>query len=119
MEKYIVVLTKDERENLISLISKGKASAKKLTHARILLAVDEFNDNQRTDVSVAESLHVSERTVRRIRTECVESGLGSALERKPHSATRPHKIQGEEEAHLIALCCFNRYLDSNYHYDPK
>lgn len=105
MEKYIAKLTNEERVNLISLVSKGKGSANKLTHARILLAIDGSNDEQRTDLSVAESLHVSERTVRRIRIECVENGLDSALERKSHSATRPRKIQGEEEARLIALCC--------------
>ena len=105
MEKYIVKLTNDERVNLVSLINKGKASAKKLTHARILLAINESNDEKRTDASVAESLLVSERTVRRIRIECVENGLDSALDRKSHSATKPRKIQGEEEAHLIALCC--------------
>ena len=105
MEKYIAKLTNEERVNLISLVSKGKGSANKLTHARILLAIDGSNDEQRTDLSVAESLHVSERTVRRIRIECVENGLDSALQRKPHSATRPRKIQDEEEARLIALCC--------------
>ena len=71
MEKYIAKLTNEERVNLISLVSKGKGSAKKLTHARILLAIDGANDEQRTDLSVAESLHVSERTVRRIPIECV------------------------------------------------
>ena len=69
------------------------------------MAIDGFNDTVQTDASVAEALHVSERTVRRIRTECVENGLESALERKAHTATRPKKIQGEEEARLIALCC--------------
>jgi hypothetical protein len=46
MEKYIVKLTKNERENLIGLVNNGKVSAKKLTHARILLGVDE-NANAR------------------------------------------------------------------------
>ena len=66
MEKYIVKLTNEERVDLISLISKGKASAKKLTHARILLAIDGSNNGIQTDASVAEPLHISERTVRRV-----------------------------------------------------
>ena len=107
MEKYIVKLTNEERVDLISLISKGKASAKKLTHARILLAIDGSNNGIQTDASVAEPLHISERTVRRVRTECVENGIGSALERKLHTAARPKKIQGAEEARLLALCCSN------------
>ena len=105
MEKYIVKLTNDERENLISLINNGKASAKKLTHARILLAVDENANERTTDVAVAKSLHISDKTVHRVRQECVEHGIESALGRKPHSATRPLKIQGEHKAHLIAICC--------------
>ena len=45
MEKYIVRLEKNERENLLSLIKKGKSSARKLMHARILLETDEKEDH--------------------------------------------------------------------------
>lgn len=105
MEKYIVKLTIEERENLLSLISKGKAAARKLTHARILLEADENESNRKTDEEIAESLHVSINTIRRVRKECVENGVENALNRKQHSQHKPRKIQGEEEAHLIALCC--------------
>ena len=105
MEKYIVKFTVDERESLLSLISKGKAAARKLTHARILLEADEQDGDRKTDEEIAESLHVSKKTVQRVRKECVENGMGSALERKSHSRTKPRKLQGEEEARLIALCC--------------
>lgn len=105
MEKYIVKLTIDERESLLSLISKGKVSARKLIHARILLEADENSDDWKTDEAIAQSLHVSKKTVQRVRKECVENGIDSALERKPHTRYKPHKLQGEEEAHLIALCC--------------
>lgn len=87
------------------MTKNGKASAKKLTHARILLAADENINAQETDLSIAESLHISDKTVHRIRKECVENGIESALNRKPHSEKKPRKIQGTEEAHLIALCC--------------
>lgn len=105
MGKYIVKLTNSERENLITLINKGKSSAKKLTHARILLAVDENTHGCKTDKDVAASLHISDKTVHRIRQECVEHGIDNALERKVHSAKKPLKIQGEHEARLIAMCC--------------
>jgi transposase len=105
MEKYIVRLMKDEQVNLLSLINKGKASARKLTHARILLAADESDSDRRTDEVIAELLRVSNKTVHRVRKNFVAHGIDGALERKPHSAKKPRKIQGIEEAHLIALCC--------------
>lgn len=105
MEKYTVKLTQYEREFLLSLISKGKSFARKLTHARIVLETDEAKGAQNTDEEIAQLLHVSKKTVQRIRKECVENGIESALERKKHIRHKPHKIEGEAEAHLIALCC--------------
>lgn len=67
MEKYIVKLTQVEREYLLSLIKKGKTSAYKLTHARILLEADENSGEEKTDVEIAEQLHVGAKTVKRIR----------------------------------------------------
>ena len=106
MERYVVKLTQDERANLLLLVKTGKASAAKLTHARIILATDENNtDKTPYDTKVSKELHVSSRTVARTRQRFVEEGLDSALSRKPHSNTRPRKIDGDQEAHLIALSC--------------
>ena len=105
MEKYIVKLEKEEREHLLSLISKGKTAARKQIHARILLEADNSSESQKTDEEIASLLHVGLCTVRRVRKACVLEGIEAALERKSHSRHRPRKIQGEEEAHLIALCC--------------
>lgn len=105
MGKHIVKLTIEERGNLVSLISKGKASARKLTHARILLEVDEAAGQSKTDEVIAQLLHTSIKTVQRVRTECVEKGIESALERKAHSRYKPRALEGEGEAHLLALYC--------------
>jgi len=105
MKKYIVKLLSDERENLLSLISKGKSSARKLTHGRILLEADETIGVRKTDEEIAEAVHVNVKTVQRVRQACVEGGIESALERTPHKRYKPHKIQGKEEAQLIAVCC--------------
>ena len=106
MERYVVKLTQDERANLLLLVKTGKASAAKLTHARIILATDENNtDTIPYDTKVSKELHVSSRTVARTRQRFVEEGLESALSRKPHSNTRPRKMDGDQEAHLIALSC--------------
>jgi transposase len=105
MEKYTVSLTKEERHYLLALIKKGKTSAYKLTHARILLEADENGSENKTDVDIAKQLHVGAKTVKRIRKRLVEEGLEAALCRKPHAMTKSKKITGEEEAHLIALSC--------------
>lgn len=107
MKKYTVKLTQDERVELLSLIKTGKASAAKLTHARIILAADENNDTvkQKTDIEIGKELHVSTKTVARLRQQFVEYGLEAALSRKPYPKTRPLKIDGDKEAHLIALSC--------------
>jgi transposase len=105
MDKYIVKLTEEERAYLLSLIKVGKASANKLMHARIMLAADENIEPGSTDENISKKLHVSTKTVARIRQRFVEEGIESALLRKPHSRHKPRKIDGEQEAHLIALCC--------------
>ena len=107
MEKYIVKLNKEEREILLSLIKKGKASANKLMRARVLLEADESDQikAKKTDEEIGNQIRVNAKTVARIRKRFVEEGLELALSRKPHSNPQSRKINGEQEAHLIALCC--------------
>ena|SRR5690242_14287324 len=107
MEKYIVKLTQEERETLLSMLKKGKASANKLMHARVLLEADENVDaiKKKTDEEISKQLHVSTKTVARIRKQFVEEGLEVALLRKPHTNPKSRKINGDQEAHLISLCC--------------
>lgn len=109
MEKYTVKLTQEERENLVSLTKTGKHAASKILHARILLASDEGDcvdlNSLKTTEEVASLLDVSSKTVLRLRKRFVEEGFEAALLRKEHLRTRSKKITGDEEAHLIALCC--------------
>ena len=105
-KKYKVTLTLEERTHLLDLVSKGKASAKKLTHARVLLQADESEKGTVwNDAHICEALHVSHRTVERMRKIFVEEGIEAAITRKSHSGYRPRKLDGEQEAHLIALAC--------------
>lgn len=109
MEKYIVKLTIEERDELLLFIRVGKKSANKLMRARILLAADE-NDNKNksnTDEEIAKNEHACAKTVARIRQKFVEEGLQKALERRPHSNPKSRKLDGDQEAHLIAICCSN------------
>lgn len=107
MTKYIVKLTTEERLSLLDLIRVGKKSANKLMHARVLLAADtnDSGSERKTDEEIGTFVHVSSKTVARIRQRFVEEGLEAALSRKPHPNPKGRKIDGDQEAHLIALCC--------------
>lgn len=107
MDKYIVKLTKEEREELLTLIRVGKKAASKLMHARVLLAADEHDSKlkAKTDADIAGEMHICSKTVARIRQRFVEEGMESALSRRPHANPKGRKIDGEQEAHLVALCC--------------
>jgi hypothetical protein len=106
VKKYRVTLSKEERAALLAMISKGKASAKKLLYARILLQADQSDDGPRwLDGYISEALHTSIRTIERVRKSLVEDGLEIALGRKKSSRSRLKKLDGEKEAHLVALAC--------------
>jgi transposase len=107
MKKYLVTLTPDEREQLTALIAAGKAAAKKLAHARILLKADQADGGPAwTDETIAEAVEVSVATVERVRRRFVEQGLDAALDRKkPDKPSRQRRLDGAAEARLIALAC--------------
>ena len=103
----MVNLTEQERQELQHLIAAGKASARKLMHARILLKADERAEGPAwPDQRISEALEVGLSTIARVRQQCVEQGLEEALNRRPQPE-RPQKskLDGELEAHLVALTC--------------
>src|ERR1700738_631062 len=106
MKLYRVKLTPDERAQLLDLLSKGKAAARTLTHARILLKADEGVAGPRlSDEAIAEALEVNRSTVERVRTRCVEEGFEAALRPRPSRQLHPRKLDGVQEAHLVTLAC--------------
>jgi transposase len=105
-KKYVVRLSADERTLLTDLITAGKAAARAQTHARILLKADQGPDGPGwIDAEIATALEVGERTVERVREAWVMEGLEPALYPRPARAHRPRRLDGEQEAHLIALAC--------------
>jgi len=98
-KKYVVDLSAEERTTLEHLLLRGKASARKLTRARILLNADEGL----TDDEIASDLNVSVATVERTRQRFVEANLEALNERPRPGGQR--KLSGKQEAHLIALAC--------------
>jgi transposase len=105
-KKYRVTLTPEEREQLTALVSKGKAAARTLTHARILLKTDEADGGPAwTDAAVCTALDVGLCTVMRVRERFVEDGFAAALRPRPSSYRQPRKLDGYLEAQLITLAC--------------
>ena len=105
-KKYIVTLTEEERGMLRELISRGKAAARKLVHARILLKADSRDGGPGWgDAAIAEGLDVGRATVERVRKRFVEEGLDAALQRRKPRRQYKRRLDGDGEAHLIALAC--------------
>ena len=105
-KKYIVTLTEAERHMLQAMLSKGKAAARKLMHARILLKADVGAGRSAwSDEEIARGIEVGRATVERVRKQFVEDGLEAALERRKPRRQYHRRLDGDGEAHLIALAC--------------
>jgi transposase len=100
LKKYLVELTAEERSQLIALTGRGKASARRLKRALVLLAAS-IGDK---DEDIATRVQVSVRNIQRLRQRFVEEGLEAALSERP----RPGKarlLTNRQEALLIAITC--------------
>jgi transposase len=103
---YIVRLTSEERGLLHQRVASGTVPAHVSRHARILLKVDQGPAGPGwCDVRVAEALETSERTVSRVRRRYADEGLTAAVERRRPGRSAPRKLDGRQEARLIALAC--------------
>jgi transposase len=104
--KHEVRLTEAEQAYLRTLLGQGAASARLLTHARILLKADHSDTGPGwTDAAIAGALDVGLSTVARVRQRYVAAGLTAALERNGPARVYERKLDGAVEAHLIALAC--------------
>ena len=90
MDKYRVTLMAEERAALEQLVSAGRAAARKLTHARILLLADTHGGGSH-DEDIVLALGTSPRTIARVRQHFVTQGLQVAVDRKSQPS-RPDKI---------------------------
>jgi Homeodomain-like domain len=105
-KKYIVTLTESERQMLQAMLSRDKAAARKLMHARILLKADRNQSGAESDDStIGQEVEAGRATVERVRKEFVEEGLQAALERRKPRREYRHTLDGDGEAHLVALTC--------------
>jgi transposase len=107
MGKQSIMLTQEQRQRLQQLVSTGRAPARKLQHAHILLKCDESEQRPKwSDQQIHEAFDVGLATIWRVRQRFLLQGLDDALNRRPQPE-RPEKrrLDGEQEAHLIALAC--------------
>ena len=103
-----LILSEEERETLNDILKQKVMSAKKRTHAQILLKSDQGKSNpdmKWTDKRIAIAFDVSERTVQRIRKVAVMEGLDIALERPRKPRPNKRKLDGKGEAILLAQSC--------------
>jgi len=107
MKKYIVTLTKDERDTLSGLTSKGKHRSQKILNALTLLACDEskYQTKRSTNEEMSHVLNISMRKIDRLKKRFVEEGLDIALNGRKGSRIYSKKVDGDFEAHLVALSC--------------
>jgi len=107
MEKrYRVTLLEEERQELQSMVSAGKAAARKLVRARILLLADQADGGPgKTDQEIADALGCGRATIGRTRQQFVEEGMEAALNPKPTTRIYQRRLDGKAEAHLVAIAC--------------
>jgi hypothetical protein len=105
-KRYRVTLTAEERAELAKLVSTGKAAAKKLVRARILMLADEAAGGSAfSDPQIVAALGCGRATIERVRKQFVEEGPAATLAPKPSTRVFERRLDGTAEAHLIALTC--------------
>jgi transposase len=107
MNTYKVTLTLEERDQLTEMTRTGTHAARKIIHALILLNVDRglHNTEKQINEEVCKVLKIGMRTIDRVKKRFVEEGLDAALKMAPTSRVYDKLVDGDMEAHLIALAC--------------
>ena len=107
MSTYKVTLTQEERDQLSGITRSGNHPAKKILHALILLNVDRgpSADEWQTNEQICKILKIGMRTIDRVKKRFVEEGLEASLKMAPTSRKYEKLVDGDLEAHLIALAC--------------
>jgi transposase len=103
---YRVFLDDRQRARLRTLVGSGTAPARMLTRARVLLKADHGEGGPGwSDAAIAGALDVHPSTVQRVRRQFVAEGLEATLERKRPDRVYERRLDGRQEAHLVALAC--------------
>ncbi len=107
MKKFKVTLSKDERDDLKRIKTKGKHKSQKVINSLILLGCDEgeYQGNRSTNKEICHVLKTSMRKIDRVKKRFVVDGLLVALNGRKGSRVYAKKADGDFEAHLVALSC--------------
>jgi hypothetical protein len=105
--RYKVTLTEEERQMLEGIAAGGTLKKQKVLNALILLGCDEgpFQKKKQTGQQLADVLPVSLRKIDRLKRRFVEDGLEAALGKRKPNREYVRKVDGDFEAHLVALSC--------------
>ena len=101
--RYAIDLTDAERATLRKILAKNQVKRSTSINAYILLKAD--RSCGWTNADIASAYDVSSKKVEQLKKRFVEEGFAAALYRKPVTNAHRRKITGDEEAHVIALCC--------------
>ena len=104
-KKYHVYLTEKEKEYLKQMVKKGSGRARQIQRAHILLKADVSEGQGWTDQQIRETFHLARNTVSKIRKRFTEVGLEETVKRKHPDREYATRLDGEQEAHLVALAC--------------
>jgi len=109
MKKFTVTLSKNERDELKQITSKGKHKSQKVINTLILLGCDRgsFQEKFSTNEQISRVLKTSMRKIDRVKKRFVVDGLDVALNGRKGSRVYEKKADGDFEAHLVALSCSN------------
>jgi transposase len=106
--KYKIFLNQTEREELDSIVKKGKNAARVILLALVLLFCDMSPEGRgrKTNAVISRELNISERTIESVKRRFVEGGISLALQRKQKTVNPSCvKFDGAFEARLVALAC--------------
>ena len=101
--RYAIDLTDAERAALREIFSKNKVKSSTIINAYIVLKAD--RSCGWTNADIAAAYDVSTKKVEQLKKRFVEAGFEAALYRKRVTNAHRRKITGDEEAHVLALCC--------------
>ncbi len=99
-EKYVIKLTDEQDNELLSLLNKGEHNARLIKRANILLQ----SDAGKTAPHISKDLKTSQQTVYNIRKRFTQGSLDLALYDKPRPGAK-RKLDTKQEAHVIATAC--------------
>jgi len=103
---YAVKLAGTERTKLQEIVSSGKASARIIRRANMLLMLDENREKRINRTEIAALLNTSAVTVIKVARQYTQEGMESVLTPKRTDTQHPpKKLDGATEARIIAIAC--------------